>query len=461
MAPPPKAAKPLKNRTNQSESKETKPKRASKATSKLRTQSANITVDKFEESQQQQQMTSTAIPRSQSMKRFKKNNKGETPIHLAVMKDDLDGLKELLKDVTIDVNVKDNAGWTALHEACNRGNLEIVKLLIEHNADLNSLGYQKNTPLHEAVINQNYECVKYLIEKNADQTIRNEYGILARDIAKNNKDKNYLELFNENQVQIENVSVASQRADSSNDFELSSQSQIDLNASCVTGNRRGSKKSAAKKVVIFGTGMNEEDKVKMNKLAAKLKIQVAKELKNNVTHIIFNTGNHCTRTISYMKGVLMGIWIVSIKWLEDSAEKGILEQENNYEAEGSLKIPSSRGPFKGRFNASCQYPKLFEDCYFYLSGEFKVFEKQDFVKLLELGGANILKREPKLERPDELVKDELPHHLYSKTDEDFACSHFILYDASKVKEIRHKYLNTVRPSWLFSSIDEFKILKPQ
>ena len=103
---------------------------------------------------------------------------------------------------------------------------------------------------------------------------------------------------------------------------------------------------------------------------------------------------------------------------------------------------------------------MFEDCYFYLSGEFKVFEKQDFVKLLELGGANILKREPKLDRVDELIKDELPYHLYSKTDDDFQCSYFILYDASKVKEIRHKYLNTVRPSWLFSSIDEFKILKP-
>ena len=95
-----------------------------------------------------------------------------------------------------------------------------------------------------------------------------------------------------------------------------------------------------------------------------------------------------------------------------------------------------------------------------MSGEFKVFEKQDFIKLLELGGATILKREPKLERLDELIPVELPYHLSTKTDTEFTCSHFILYDTSKVKEIRHQYLNTVRPSWLFSSIDEFQILKP-
>jgi ankyrin repeat protein len=53
----------------------------------------------------------------------------------------------------------------------------MVKLLLEHNADVNSFGYQKNTPLHEAIINENYDCAKYLIEiKNADQTIRNEFG---------------------------------------------------------------------------------------------------------------------------------------------------------------------------------------------------------------------------------------------------------------------------------------------
>ena len=126
----------------------------------------------------------------------------------------------------------------------------MCRLLLEHNADVNSFGYQKNTPLHEAVINQHYECVKYLLEvKHADQTIRNEYGILARDIAKNNKDKNYINLFN--QTTGENKY---QKVDNSIENDLTSQSQPDLNATCVTGkeNRRNSKKNAPKKIFLFG-----------------------------------------------------------------------------------------------------------------------------------------------------------------------------------------------------------------
>ena len=108
-----------------------------------------------------------------------------------------------------------------------------------------------------------------------------------------------------------------------------------------------------------------------------------------------------------------------------------------------------------------KYPKLFEDCSFFLHGEFKVFDKQDFIKLIDLAGGKILKREPKLERADELIAAEVPHHNDNETSKDFTCSHFILYDSAKIKEINHKYLKSVRPSWLFTCIDHFKIVDPQ
>ena len=72
-------------------------------------------------------------------------------------------MNELLKEssnINETVNVRDLAGWTPLHEACNQGNLDIVKILIEHNADMNALGYQNNTPLHEAALNTKFECCK-------------------------------------------------------------------------------------------------------------------------------------------------------------------------------------------------------------------------------------------------------------------------------------------------------------
>ena len=56
------------------------------------------------------------------------------------------------------------------------------------------------------------------------------------------------------------------------------------------------------------------------------------------------------------------------------------------------------------------------------------------------------------------MSDELPDHL----EQDFKCSHFILHELTKLKEeIRHPYLNSVLPGWLFNCIDEFKVLKPE
>ena len=79
-----------------------------------------------------------------------------------------------------------------------------------------------------------------------------------------------------------------------------------------------------------------------------------------------------------------------------------------------------------------------------------------------MSGAKILKREPKIERIDEFItpEDDMPQHLDKKYDANFSCSTFILYETSFIKEVKHKYLFTVRPGWLFACIDQFKILHP-
>lgn len=63
------------------------------------------------------------------------------------------------------------------------------------------------------------------------------------------------------------------------------------------------------------------------------------------------------------------------------------------------------------------------------------------------------RREPKLERLEELMT-KTPFH----NDTNLKCTHFILYDSNKPREIlHHAYLNVLNINWIFDSIDEFII----
>ncbi|CAF0952331.1 unnamed protein product, partial [Brachionus calyciflorus] len=352
--------------------------------------SAQIETEIAEESQR---------PRTQSAnRRVRKNDKGETALHLAVMNNDIEKIKDLLNDPLTDINAKDYAGWTPLHEAVNKDNIEIMKILIEHNANINAGGYQNNTPLHEASLNKRYDSIKLLLESGADQTIRNDFGVLAIDFLKDSPE--FLSLFKTSKK------IILKKFESSNEDDFMSSTFMQRRV-----------KNKVKKLILYGSGMKDDEKAKMAKLATKFGLQIAKEMNNNVTHVIFTSDKTCARTINYMKAILMGIWIS---------------------------------------------PKLFEDCSIYFYGDFNVFDKQDLIKLAEQAGAKILKREPKLDRVDELITQEIPHHLDLDYDKNFSCSHFLIYDATKFREdIKHKYLYSVKTNWLFACIDQFKILHPE
>jgi len=74
------------------------------------------------------------------------------------------------------VNEKDSQGNTPLHHAAEKGNIDIAKYLIKHGADLNAQGTYVGTPLHYAVWSDQFEMTKLLVESGANIHARNTNG---------------------------------------------------------------------------------------------------------------------------------------------------------------------------------------------------------------------------------------------------------------------------------------------
>ena len=77
--------------------------------------------------------------------------------------DDLSGLRDHLESGA-DVNAGDDQGWTPLNFAAGKGNLAIVKLLIDRGADVFKVGRDNRTPYMIALAAGRVEVVKYLRE---------------------------------------------------------------------------------------------------------------------------------------------------------------------------------------------------------------------------------------------------------------------------------------------------------
>lgn len=107
------------------------------------------------------------------------NNAGETPLHTAVRtrRYPVDKIKELLKRPEIKVNERNKSGMTPLMLAVSLKYTDIVKaLLADSCVDINMQGQQGNTALHFASRDGWGEGVKLLLNNGADATIRNDDG---------------------------------------------------------------------------------------------------------------------------------------------------------------------------------------------------------------------------------------------------------------------------------------------
>ncbi|HWU34516.1 MAG TPA: ankyrin repeat domain-containing protein [Methylovorus sp.] len=86
-------------------------------------------------------------------------------------------VKKYVSEHKVEINDKYFA-WSALQIAANKGQLAVVKYLVEQGADVN---YQhpmtKMTPLHLAAYDGYTDVVKYLVSKGADVNIKMRGGV--------------------------------------------------------------------------------------------------------------------------------------------------------------------------------------------------------------------------------------------------------------------------------------------
>lgn len=73
----------------------------------------------------------------------------------------IDQWEEMNKKI---INSKDQNGFSALHKACGQGDLEMVKYLLENDAEMNTTDENfGQTPLHMAAVQKHSEVVSYLM----------------------------------------------------------------------------------------------------------------------------------------------------------------------------------------------------------------------------------------------------------------------------------------------------------
>ena len=103
---------------------------------------------------------------------------GENKLNIASALGDPNMVVFMRDEYHMDVNYQDEYGWTALHWACYKNQIEVVKTLVirKSDIDINIKDLNGITPLHEACYQGNIEIVDILLDNGAKVLVPNGFG---------------------------------------------------------------------------------------------------------------------------------------------------------------------------------------------------------------------------------------------------------------------------------------------
>lgn len=117
-----------------------------------------------------------------------KNNYGESVLYTAITAlkfptGDDRAIQQALIDAGADVQVRTKSGETLLHAAARKGDVQMCEYLVDRRGlDVNARDVAGSTPLHEAAWGRGI-AVEALVARKADLSVRNAVGQTPRDLA--------------------------------------------------------------------------------------------------------------------------------------------------------------------------------------------------------------------------------------------------------------------------------------
>ncbi|KOB74511.1 putative BRCA1-associated RING domain protein [Operophtera brumata] len=368
----------------------------------------------------------------------KRNNKGETMLHISCRLGKVDQITELLNQGA-NTNTKDNAGWTPLHEVVQNGRLDLVRLLLQYNTLINVPGQSNETPLHEAVRYGHLEIIEELVKNGADLNIRNCKGETPFQLANANI-KNLMLTAADHIVQTQSVNIGRISALYS---ELDAD---DIHVYCVSSFRTVHAKLKA--LIKHHSNLNYEAK-----------------FTKKVTHLIVDTEDGmCFSSVDVLQGILSSIWVLSTEWLTKSTNNK-LEPFAKYEVKG-IGPKIYQGPKNARYNKYKQLPGLFDGCHFYIHSfntEYEITKrlvvtKPILVKLITDAGGVVLRRVP---NPESIPEQEklVPYHAL-KGGKLYNCSHYIIFKDMYEPMYNMQHLKALPVGWLIDCMERYELCDP-
>ena len=107
------------------------------------------------------------------------NSHGESALMLVCLKGELELAKMLIKS-DADIN---HPGWTPLHYAATGAHTSIIQLLLDESAYIDAESPNGTTPLMMASRYGNEKAVQLLLNEGADHQLKNQLGLTALDFA--------------------------------------------------------------------------------------------------------------------------------------------------------------------------------------------------------------------------------------------------------------------------------------